>query len=87
MSGAAFGTIVLHVTPESAVGGPLAYVQSADRIRLSVGKREISLLVSDEDLARRATEAPPRGAHSRARLSQAVLQTVTQADQGVYSIS
>jgi dihydroxy-acid dehydratase len=46
MSGTAFGTIVLHVTPESAIGGPLAYVQSGDRIRLSVKNREISLLVS-----------------------------------------
>src|SRR5512141_2675995 len=45
MSGTAFGTIVLHVTPESAVGGPLAYVRNGDRIRLSVAKRQISLQV------------------------------------------
>src|SRR6218665_197419 len=56
MSGTAFGTIVLHVTPESAIGGPLAYVRSGDRIRLSVAKREISLLLSDDELARRAKE-------------------------------
>jgi dihydroxy-acid dehydratase len=40
MSGTAFGTIVLHVTPESAIGGPLAYVRNGDRIRLSVKNRE-----------------------------------------------
>src|SRR4051812_38515498 len=46
MSGTAFGTIVLHVTPESAIGGPLAYVRNGDVIRLSVSNREIALLVS-----------------------------------------
>src|SRR5690606_19278925 len=45
MSGTAFGTIILHVTPEAAIGGPLAYVRNGDRIRLSVGERSISLLV------------------------------------------
>ena len=58
MSGTAFGTIVLHVTPESAIGGPLAYVQNGDRIRLSVANRELSLLISDEELARRASLKP-----------------------------
>jgi dihydroxy-acid dehydratase len=53
MSGTASGTIVLHVTPESALGGPLSIIQSGDRIRLSVARREISLLVSDEEIARR----------------------------------
>jgi dihydroxy-acid dehydratase len=83
MSGTAAGTIVLHVTPESAIGGPLAYVRSGDRIRLSVKNREISVLVSDEELARRAKEKPvveptaPRG------YRQLFLKTVTQADTGV----
>ncbi|HBL64600.1 MAG TPA: dihydroxy-acid dehydratase, partial [Achromobacter sp.] len=49
--GTAAGTIVLHVTPESAIGGPLAYVQNGDRIRLSVANREIALLVDDAELA------------------------------------
>ena len=53
MSGTAFGTIVLHVTPEAAIGGTLAYVQTGDRIRLSVKNREISLLVSEEELQSR----------------------------------
>ena len=58
MSGTGYGTIVLHVTPESAIGGPLAYVQNGDRIRFSVKNREISLLVSAEELARRAEANP-----------------------------
>lgn len=83
MSGTAAGTIVLHVTPESAVGGPLAYVQNGDRIRLSVEKREISLLVSDEELeARRAASpvVPPTAERGYRKL---FLESVTQADQGV----
>jgi dihydroxy-acid dehydratase len=61
MSGTAFGTIVLHVTPEAAVGGPLGLVQSGDRIRLSVAGRRLDLLVPEDELARRraASPAPP----------------------------
>jgi dihydroxy-acid dehydratase len=82
MSGTAFGTIVLHVTPESAIGGPLAYVKSGDRIRLSVSKREISLLVSDEELARRAKEMPLQMPQAERGYEKLFQQTVTQADQG-----
>ena len=83
MSGTAFGTIVLHVTPESAVGGPLAQVRNGDRIRLSVKNREIALLVSDEEMAQRARDNPivePSAARGYKKL---FLQTVLQADQGV----
>jgi dihydroxy-acid dehydratase len=83
MSGTAAGTIVLHVTPESAIGGPLAYVRTGDRIRLSVQNREISLLVSDTELAKRTREnpiTPPAAARGYRKL---FLQTVTQADRGV----
>ena len=61
MSGTAFGTIVLHVTPEAALGGPLGLVRSGDRIRLSVRERRLDLLVGEEELARRraALPAPP----------------------------
>jgi len=83
MSGTAFGTIVLHVTPESAVGGPLAYVRSGDRIRLSVENRDISLLVSDDELARRAKESPVVEPTADRGYLKLFLQTVTQADQGV----
>lgn len=83
MSGTAFGTIVLHVTPEAAVGGPLAHVRSGDRIRLSVSNREISLLVSDAELARRAREAPVDPPSADRGYRKLFLQSVTQADQGV----
>ncbi len=83
MSGTAFGTIVLHVTPESAVGGPLAYVRSGDRIRLSVRERALSLLVPDAELARRAQEAPVLPPSAERGYRKLFLQTVTQADQGV----
>ncbi|MDB5898017.1 MAG: ilvD, partial [Ramlibacter sp.] len=83
MSGTAFGTIVLHVTPESAIGGPLAHVRNGDRIRLSVSQREISLLVSDQELARRAGEqAVPQPTAERG-YRKLFLATVTQADKGV----
>jgi len=83
MSGTAFGTIVLHVTPEAAVGGPLAHVKSGDRIRLSVKQREISLLVSDEELARRAAAAPVIQPSAERGYRKLFLQSVTQADHGV----
>ena len=83
MSGTAFGTIVLHVTPESAVGGPLAHVRNGDRIRLSVRQREISLLVSDQELARRASECVVTEPTAERGYRKLFLQTVTQADKGV----
>jgi len=83
MSGTAFGTIVLHVTPESAIGGPLAHVRSGDRIRLSVAAREISLLVSDDELVRRAHENPVTQPRADRGYLKLFLETVTQADQGV----
>lgn len=83
MSGTAFGTIVLHVTPESAIGGPLAYVQSGDQIRLSVAAREIALLVSDEELERRRQANPVTVPTADRGYKKLFLDTVTQADQGV----
>jgi dihydroxy-acid dehydratase len=83
MSGTAFGTIVLHVTPESAVGGPFAHVRNGDRIRLSVSRREISLLVSDAELARRAQEQPAQAPGAERGYRKLFLSTVTQADKGV----
>jgi dihydroxy-acid dehydratase len=53
MSGTAFGAIVLHVSPESAVGGPLALVQDGDEIELDVAQRRLHLNVDDTELARR----------------------------------
>ena len=84
MSGTAWGTIVLHVTPEAAIGGPLALVRTGDRIRLSVARRELSLLVDEAELQRRAADwrAPaPQPGHERG-YRKLYLSTVTQADQG-----
>jgi len=83
MSGTAFGTIVLHVTPEAAVGGPLAYVQSGDRIALSVARRELTLRVSAEELAARAAARPAVEPSAERGYRRLFLQSVTQADQGV----
>ena len=83
ISGTAFGTIVLHVTPESAIGGPLAQVRNGDRIRLSVKNREISLLISDEELAQRMKDNPISSPTAERGYKKLFLDTVTQADQGV----
>jgi dihydroxy-acid dehydratase len=82
MSGTAFGTIVLHITPESAAGGPLGLVRTGDMIRLDVEDRRIDLLVEDAELARRSAE--PRTARPVPRRGYARLfhDTVTQADRG-----
>ena len=66
MSGTAYGTVVLHVTPEAAVGGPLAFVETGDEIELDVENRRLDLLVSPEVLAqRRAKWSAPKTGPSR----------------------
>ena len=60
MSGTAFGTIVLHVTPDAASGGPLGLVRDGDRIRLSVKQHSIALLVDDAELKKRAAASPAK---------------------------
>ncbi len=83
MSGTAFGTIVLHIAPESATGGPLALVRNGDRIRLDVAGRRIDLLVDEAELAKRkaAWSAPsfPDAQRGYARLYR---EHVQQADEG-----
>jgi dihydroxy-acid dehydratase len=83
MSGTAAGTIVLHVTPEAAAGGPLAQVRSGDRVRLSVSRRELVLLVSDEELARRSYETPVHQPKAKRGYRKLFMEHVTQADKGV----
>lgn len=66
MSGTAYGTVVLHVAPEAAAGGPLALIRTGDVISLDVGARRIDVGVPDDELARRAPAvaglaAPTRG--------------------------
>ncbi len=84
MSGTAFGSIVLHVTPEAAVGGPLALVKSGDRIRLDVAKRALELLVPAAELdARRSAWKPPGARAGDERgYRRLFLETVQQADRG-----
>lgn len=84
MSGTAFGTIVLHITPESAVGGPLALVNNGDMIRLDVANRSIDLLVDDAELTKRRAALPPAVTPDWAKRGYAHLfhTTITQADEG-----
>ena len=83
MSGTAAGTIVLHVSPEAAAGGALARVRNGDRIRLSVANRELSLLVSDAELAQRADPVRAQAEEPQRGYRKLFLQSVTQAGQGV----
>jgi dihydroxy-acid dehydratase len=85
MSGTAFGTIVLHVTPEAAMGGPLALVRSGDLIRLDVPQRRLDLLVSGEELQTRAAAAncDTRSEVDTSRgYAKLFLDCVLQADEG-----
>ena len=84
MSGTAFGTIVLHVTPESALGGPLSLVRTGDRIRLSVAQRSIDLLIDDAEMQKRRKEckAQSHGVKKRRGYDQLYAEQVLQADRG-----
>jgi dihydroxy-acid dehydratase len=81
MSGTAYGTVILHVAPEAAVGGPLALVEDGDLVRLDFAGRRLDLLVAEEELARRRARltAPPKPARGYARL---YVEHVLQADRG-----
>jgi len=83
MSGTAFGTIVLHISPEAGAGGPLAAVRNGDRIRLSVKDKSIDLLVPDQQIANRLGEFAPLEGHKRgyrALYERAVLQAPDGCD-------
>ncbi|HEX4658931.1 MAG TPA: L-arabinonate dehydratase [Streptosporangiaceae bacterium] len=82
MSGTSYGACVLHVSPESAAGGPLALVRSGDLVTLDVPARSLRLEVAEEELARRrASWRPPRPAYQRG-YGALYSEHVTQADQG-----
>ena len=81
MSGTAFGTIVLHVAPEAAIGGPLAAVRNGDRIRLSVAAKRIDLLVDPAEIQRRLAGFAPPPVPSRG-YKALYRRTVTQAPEG-----
>jgi dihydroxy-acid dehydratase len=82
MSGTAYGTIVLHVSPEAAVGGPLALVRSGDHIRLSVARRAIELVVDDAELGRRRAAWRPPGPPPTRGYAKLYMQSVLQAEHG-----
>jgi dihydroxy-acid dehydratase len=81
MSGTAFGTVVLHIAPEAAAGGPLALVRDGDIISLDSGKRRLDIHVDAAELAKRRAswKAPATPARGYARL---YAERVTQADKG-----
>jgi dihydroxy-acid dehydratase len=82
MSGTAYGTVVLHVAPEAAAGGPLALVQNGDLIELDVGERRLHLQVDDDELARRrAAWKPPKPAMARG-YTRLYIEHVNQASEG-----
>ena len=84
MSGTAYGTVVLHVAPEAAVGGPLLAVRDGDEIEIDVPNRKLILHVSDEEIARRLAEQGLPGRHDQLRRGYGWLyaQHVTQASEG-----
>jgi dihydroxy-acid dehydratase len=82
MSGTAFGTIVLHVTPDSASGGPLGLVRSGDRIRLSVKERRIDLLVEQPELKARAAAVKPTQMKPERGYAKLYAQEILGADDG-----
>ena len=82
MSGTAYGTIVLHVSPEAAAGGPLALVRNGDRIRLSVKSRSIDLAVAEPEIARRRAQWKPPVAQPVRGYAKLYMEHVLQAEHG-----
>ena len=82
MSGTAYGTIVLHVSPEAAIGGPLALVKNGDRIKLSVRDRKIDLLVSETELQKRKSAWRAPSATPNRGYAKLYMDHVLQAEHG-----
>ncbi|MDE2738782.1 MAG: dihydroxy-acid dehydratase, partial [Paracoccaceae bacterium] len=84
MSGSAFGTVILHVTPEAAIGGPLALVKNGDMIKLSVSEKKLDLLVSEEEIQERARqfESQKQETGVSRGYEQLYQEQILQADQG-----
>ncbi len=82
MSGTAYGTIILHIAPEAAVGGPLALVRTGDKIRLSVKERTLDLLVDEKELDARRKEARPAGHDPVRGYDKLFRENVMQAPDG-----
>ncbi|MEC7965493.1 MAG: IlvD/Edd family dehydratase [Pseudomonadota bacterium] len=82
MSGTAYGTVVLHVSPEAQAGGPLALVKTGDRIRMSVTEGTLDLLIPAEELAERQAAWTPEPPHYTRGYAKMYVDHVLQADQG-----
>jgi dihydroxy-acid dehydratase len=84
MSGTAYGTVILHVAPESEAGGPLALVREGDEIQLDGPNRSLTLLVDEAELARRRVEweAARQPSQFKRGWYKLYIDTVMQADQG-----
>jgi len=82
MSGTAYGTVVLHICPEAAVGGPLALVREGDVIELDVGARRLHLDVADDELERRRAAWRPPAARAHGGYVEMYVRHVEQADKG-----
>src|SRR6202167_799123 len=82
MSGTAFGTIVLHITPDAASGGRLVLVRNGDRIRLSVQTRRIELLVDDAELKKRAAASPAKAKPPERGYAKLFAEQILGADEG-----
>ncbi|MFJ4896750.1 IlvD/Edd family dehydratase [Streptomyces sp. NPDC088727] len=82
MSGTAFGTCVLHVAPEAAVGGPLAFVRTGDRVRLDVPGRRLDVLVDEPEMERRRSAWQPPEPPATRGWTRLYTEHVTQADTG-----
>ena len=82
MSGTSYGTVVLHVAPEAAVGGPLAIVENCDRIELDVPNRKLNLLVPDAEIRRRLAAWEPPVRHYDRGYGRLFIDHILQANQG-----
>ena len=82
MSGTSYGTVVLHIAPESAVGGPLSLVRTGDEIRLDAAGRRLDLLIDDEEMQRRKGAWEAREQHYDRGYGKLFLESVLQADEG-----
>ena len=82
MSGTAYGTVVLHVAPEAAIGGPLALVKAGDMIEMDVSKRKLHLDVSEDELKRRKANWKPPKEYLNRGYAKLYTDHVNQADKG-----
>lgn len=82
MSGTAYGTIILHVSPDAASGGPIGLLQTGDRVRLSVQDRRIEILLSEAELESRRGAATPARASAPRGYARLYAEQVLQAEEG-----